>query len=411
MTYKLGRRAALMAGAGLAAFGAQPARAQSPRTRIGVLTDLSGPYSDNAGEGSVVAAQLAADDFCAAHPGFAVDIVKADFQNRPDVAVQIARQWFDNDHVDVILDVVVSSAALAIATLVREKNKVALFTGPATADLTGSACGPNHVHWTYDTWSLSAATGRALVAEGGDSCYFITADYAFGHALERDTTGFVKAAGGKVLGSSPTPFPGTTDFSAFLLRAQQSGAKIIGLANGGADTVNCAKQAREFGVTAGGQRLAGLLMAVNDVHALGLEDAQGIYLSETFYWDMNEGTRTFAHRYAPLMKGAMPGKIHAGGYSATLHYLKAAAALGIENAQASGRAAVAQMKAMPTDDPLFGRGSIRSDGRKLHDVFLFQVKTPSESRYPWDYYNLRRTVPAADAFRPLADGGCTMTPA
>jgi len=290
----MNRRGLLLGGGGLAttALGmpslhAQPARA----IRIGVLTDMTGPYAGNTGAGSVVGARLAAEDFMAAHSGIKVEVIQADFQNKPDIGLATARDWLDRQGVDAILDVPVSSVALAIGGLVKEKDKVALFTGPATAALTGANCGPNHVHWTYDTWSLAAGTGRALVADGADTWFFITADYAFGHALESDTAGFVKEAGGRVLGSVRTPFPGTTDFSSYLVQAQSSRAKVIGLANAGSDTVTCLKQAAEFGITRRGTRLAGLLFQITDVHALGLQAAQGLALTEAFYWDMNEGTR------------------------------------------------------------------------------------------------------------------------
>ncbi|RVT91787.1 ABC transporter substrate-binding protein [Rhodovarius crocodyli] len=400
-------RRPLLAAAGAAAFGRAHAQT-APTIRIGVLTDMNGPYAANTGPGSVVGARLAAEDMMRAHPGLKVEVIQGDFQNRPDVGTTMARSWLDQQGVDVILDVPVSSVALAVADLVREKDKVALFTGPAAANLSGDKCGPNHAHWTYDTWALASGTGRALVADGGDSWFFITADYAFGHALERDTAEFVRAAGGRVVGQARTPFPGTTDFSSFLLQAQSSRAKIVGLANAGADTVNCIKQAAEFGLTRRGVRLAGLLFQIADVHAVGLAAAQGLVLTEAFYWDMNEASRAFSARVAPALGGQKPSMIHAGAYSAVTHYLKAAAALGAERVKASGRAAMEWMKANPTEDPLFGRGTLRADGRKLHDMYLFQVKSPEESRHPWDYYALRQTIPAAQAFRPLDQGGCSL---
>jgi len=295
-----------------------------------------------------------------------------------------------------------------VAGLVRERDRVALLTGPASSDLTGKACSPNHVHWTYDTWSLGNGTGRALVAEGGDTWFFIAADYTFGRLLAGDTAHFVTAAGGRVLGTAYTPFPETTDFSSFLLRAQASGAKVIGLANSGTNTINCVKQAAEFGLTARGARLAALLMMITDVHSLGLSTARGLALTEAFYWDLNDGTRAFSRRFAPQAGDRMPSMVQAGDYSATLHYLKAAQALGAERAKASGRAVVEAMKAMPTEDPLFGAGSVRADGRKLNPMYLFQVKSPEESQYPWDYYKLIRTIPADEAFRPLTEGGCSL---
>jgi branched-chain amino acid transport system substrate-binding protein len=405
------RRGLLTGGGAIAvsALAAPTVVAQPVRTvRIGVLTDMAGPYAGNTGMGSVVGAKLAAEDFMAANPGFRVEVIQADFQNKPDIGLATAREWLDRQGVDAILDVPVSSVALAIGGLAKEKDKVALFTGPATAALTGANCGPNHVHWTYDTWSLAAGTGRALVADGADTWFFITADYAFGHALENDTAGFVKEAGGRVLGSVRTPFPGTTDFSSYLVQAQASRAKVIGLANAGSDTVTCLKQAAEFGITRRGTRLAGLLFQITDVHALGLQAAQGLALTEAFYWDMNEGTRAFSARFAPQMNGFKPGMIHAGGYSAVLHYLKARAALG-DNA--SGLAAVNWMKANGTEDPLFGRGTVRADGRKVHDMYLFRVKSPDESKHPWDYYAPVRTIPPEQAFRPMQGGGCALVPA
>jgi branched-chain amino acid transport system substrate-binding protein len=411
MSIHTSRRRLLLSGGALAAsFLAAPAVWAQPArvVKIGVLSDMSGPYAGNTGQGSVIGARLAAEDFMRSHPGLRVEVIQADFQNKPDIGLSIARDWLDRQGVDAILDVPVSSVALAVGGLVAEKDKVALFTGPATAALTGVNCGSNHVHWTYDTWSLAAGTGRALVAEGADTWFFITADYAFGHALEADTAGFVKEAGGRVLGTVRTPFPGTTDFSSFLVQAQASRAKVIGLANAGTDTVNCLKQAAEFGVTRRGTRLAGLLFQIADVHSLGLQAAQGLALTEAFYWDMNEGTRAFSTRFAPEMGGQKPGMIHAGGYSAVLHYLKARAALG---ADASGRAAVGWMKANGTEDPLFGRGTVRADGRKVHDMYLFRVKSPEESRGPWDYYATMRTIPPDQAFRPMRGGGCAMVPA
>ncbi|WP_207540699.1 ABC transporter substrate-binding protein [Sabulicella rubraurantiaca] len=410
MRTQSGRRSLLIGSAVAATSLAAPAiRAQPARSvKIGVLSDMNGPYSANTGQGSVVGAKLAAEDFMRSRPGLRVEVIQADFQNRPDVGLAVARDWLDRQGVDAILDVPVSSVALGLAGLVAEKDKVALFTGPASAALTGANCGPNHVHWTYDTWSLAAGTGRALVADGADTWFFITADYAFGHALEADTAGFVREAGGRVLGTARPPFPGTTDFSSFLVQAQASRAKVIGLANAGIDTVNCLKQAAEFGITRRGTRLAALLFQIADVHALGLQAAQGLTLTEAFYWDMNEDTRAFSARYAPQMAGHKPGMIHAGGYSAVLHYLKAREALG---GNASGRAAIAWMKANGTDDPLFGQGTVRADGRKVHDMYLFRVKTPEESKGPWDYYDTVRTIPAERAFRPMAGAGCAMVPA
>ena len=387
----------------------RPARAQTNQTiRIGVLTDLNGPNSASNGPGSVVGTKLAAEDFMQAHPDLNVEVLSADYQSKPDIAVSIARDWFDRQGVDIVSNVNNSAAALAIANLVKEKDKVALLTGPASSALTGPACGPNHVHWVYDTWALGHSTGGALVKSGGKSWYFIGADYAFGKQLAGDTAAFVKGAGGTVLGTVYTPFPDTTDFSSFLVQAATSGAQVIGLANSGADTVNCVKQAHEFGLTAKGTKLAALLMMLPDLHGVGLDTAQGLILSEAFYWDMNDATRAYGKRYATRMNGWMPSMIQAGDYSANWHCMKAMAALGIGKAKSSGRTIVQQMKAMPTEDSLFGKGTVRADGRVLHPMYLFQVKSPAESHYAWDYYKLLRTIDAAEAFRPLAAGACPM---
>lgn len=385
--------------------------AETDSIRIGVLTDLNGPNAASNGAGSVVGTQLAAEDFMAAHPGIKVEVLQADYQSKADVALSIGREWFDRGGVDVISNLNNSAAALAIATLSREKNKVALITGAASSDLTGKACGPNHVHWTYDTYALGRCNGGALVGRGGETWYFVGADYTFGHRLAQDTAHFVEAAGGKVLGSVFTPFPETTDFSSFLVQAQASGAKVIGLANSGTNTTNCIKQAAEFGIRRGGTKLSALLMMVPDLHGLGLQAAQGLLLSESFYWDMNDATRAYSRRFAAHMNGWMPSMIQAGDYAATKHYLAVAQALGIGVAKASGRAAVAAMKAAPTSDELFGPGRIREDGRKVHPMFLFEVKTPEESKYAWDYYRLLETVPADEAFRPLSAHACPMLPA
>ncbi|MBR0681253.1 ABC transporter substrate-binding protein [Roseomonas eburnea] len=402
------RRAAFAAGAALPLAATRPSRAQAPAIKLGVLSDMSGPYSDNTGQGSVVAARMAIEDFTRTRPGLRVDLISADNQNRADVGMSIARSWYDREGVDCILDVPLSALALAMGEVVREKNKVALYTGPAASDLTGRACGPNHIHWTYDTWALAHGTGTALVAEGGDTWFFLTADYAFGHALERDTGGFVTAAGGRVLGQARYPFPGTTDFSSFLLQAQASRAKVLGLANAGSDTINCIKQAAEFGLTRRGMRLAGLLLQIPDVHGVGLQAAQGLVMTDSFYWDLDDGTRAFTERFHPQNRGIRPTQIHAGTYSAVLHYLKAVESMGVAAAKADGAAVVRRMKEMPTDDPLFGRGEVRADGRKIHDMHLFQVKAPDESRGAWDYYRKLRSIPAAQAFRPMSEGGCAM---
>ncbi len=398
------RRGLLVGAAAAASLPATRARAQGTTIRLGVLSDMSGPYRDATGPGSVVMTQAAAAEFGAR--GFTVEVLQADHQNRPDVGANIARQWFDQG-VDAILDVPTSSVAFAVNTIAREKNKVFLNSGAASSDLTGAQCSPNTVHWTYDTWMLAKGTGAAIVRNGGDSWFFITADYAFGHALQRDTTRFVEAAGGRVLGAARYPFPATTDFSAFVLQAQSSRAKVLGMANASTDTVNTIKAAREFGLHRN-MKFAALLMGLVDVHALGLETGQGLLLTESFYWDLNERTRALTQRVRQANQNRPPVMVQAGCYGAALHYLKAVADMGAAAAKADGRAAVARMKAMPTDDDAFGPGRIREDGRKLHPVFLCEVKTPAESRGAWDYYKIAATTPAEEAFRPLNEGGCAL---
>jgi branched-chain amino acid transport system substrate-binding protein len=408
MTQTIRRRTLLSAAAAAAVAPGHRARAADRPIRIGVLTDMTGVYAANTGPGSVLGAQLAVEDFAQSHPDLKVELVQADLLLKPDVAVSIAGNWYDSQDVDLITDVPLSSAAFAVGDMAKAKDKVAIFTGGASADITGSHCGPNHLHWVYDTWSMPHGVVDAAVKDGGDTWFFIEADYAFGHSLANDAANFVTAAGGKVLGRALHPFPGTTDFSAFLVQARASGAKVIGFANGGNDTVNCIKQAAEFGIVKGGQKIAGLIFLVHDVHGVGLQAAQGVLLTEPFYWDLNDGTRAFAKRYAARFNGVVPGSVHAGQYSAVTHYLKACLALGPEKAKASGRAVVEQMQAMPTEDPLFGKGAVRKDGRVIHDLYLFQVKSPEQSKAPWDYYTLKRTVPAAEAFRPLSAGGCKL---
>ena len=410
MTKMIRRRSVLATGVAVGTAAVLPARAQAqPKPiRIGVLTDMTGVYAANTGPGSVLGARMAIEDFSRAHPALKVELVQADLQLKPDVALGIAADWYDNQGVDVVTDVPLSSAAFAIGDLAKTNDKVAIFTGGASADITGAHCGPNHLHWVYDTWSMPHGVVDAAVKDGGDTWFFITADYAFGHSLQKDAAGFVTAAGGKVLGQAPTPFPGTTDFSAFLVQAKASGAKVIGLANGGNDTVNCIKQAAEFGIMKGGQKVAGMLFILHDVHGVGLASAQGVLLTEPFYWNLNDGTRAFGKRFAARFNGVMPGSVHAGQYSAVAHYLKAVLAIGADKAKASGRAAIAHMKATPTEDPLFGKGRVRVDGRVIHDMHLFEVKSPAESKEPWDYYTLRRTIPADQAFRPLDQGGCAL---
>jgi branched-chain amino acid transport system substrate-binding protein len=390
----------------VAALGCGYAQAQysDGTVKIGVMNDMSGLYADLTGPGSVVAARMAVEDFGAAAKGMKVEIVGADHQNKPDVGSNIVRTWIDVDKVDVIVDVPTSSVALAVSEIVKEKNKVFLVSGAAASDLTGPKCSPNTIHWTYDTWALANGTGKAIVKTGGDTWFFLTADYAFGHALERDTAAVVEKNGGKVVGRVRHPFPGT-DFSSFLLQAQTSKAKIIGLANAGGDTINSIKQAAEFGIVKGGQKLAGLLVFISDVKALGLPTAQGLIFTEAWYWDMNDTNREFAKKFAAQNKGIYPSMIHAGVYSAVTHYLKAVEAL---KNDADGKAVVAKMKDTPTEDKLFGKGTVRADGRKIHDMYLFEVKKPEESKGPWDLYNLRATIPADEAFRPLKEGGCPL---
>jgi len=390
------------------AISATPARAQASTIKIGVLADMSGMYQDLAGPGSVVATQLAANEFMAANPSIKVEVVSADHQNKADIGAGVTRQWYDRDGVDVVIDLSNSAVALAVSGIGREKNKAVLVTGAATSDLSGKSCNANTIHWVYDTYMLAKSTGGAMVRAGGDTWFFVTADYAFGHALERDVGEFVRNAGGKVMGAVRTPFPGTTDFSSFLIQAQASGAKVLGMANAGADTINCIKQAKEFGIK---MRVAGLLVFVTDVHSLGLDVCQGLALSETYYWDLNDGTRAFANKFTQRMPGRRPSMVQAGNYSTVSHYLKAVKEMGVAAAKTDGAATIAQMKKMPTDDECFGRGTIREDGRKLHPAYLFEVKKPSESKGAWDYYKVLATTPGEEAFRPLSAGACALVKA
>jgi len=396
---------AIIAGvaAALAAGGAQ-AQISGDVVKLGVLNDQSSLYADITGQGSVQAARMAIEDFGGTVNGKKIELIFADHQNKPDVGSNIVRTWIDRDNVDVIVDVPTSSVALAVNQIVKDKNKVFLVSGAAASDLTGKACTPNTIHWTYDTWALANGTGNAIVKTGGDSWFFLTADYAFGHALERDTSAVVEKNGGKVVGKVRHPFPGQ-DFSSFLLQAQTSKAKIIGLANAGSDTTNAIKQAAEFGIVQGGQNLAALLAFITDVHALSLKTAQGLVMTEAWYWDLNDNNREFTKKFIAQNKGSYPTMVHAGVYSAVTHYLKALEAL---KNDADGAAVVAKMKEMPTDDKLFGKGEVRADGRKIHPMYLFEVKKPAESKGPWDYYKVRATIPADQAFRPLSEGGCPL---
>ena len=398
-------RRALLTTAAATALPLVRARAQTPVLKIGVLNDQSGPYMNTGGPTSVICCKQAVEEFGGAAKGMTVEVVTADHQNKPDLASSITRQWIDRDGVDVILDVPTSSVALAVQSVVREKNKVFLAVGPASVALTGAQCSPNFITWVYDTYMLAKSTGGAMVKAGGDSWYFVTADYAFGHQLQSDTTDMVKAAGGKVLGSQAYPFPATTDFSSFLVQAQASGAKVLGLCNAGADTVNSIKQANEFGLNKS-MKLAAMLMFINDEHALGLATAKGLNLTESFYWDMNDQTRAFTNRVKPKTPNNWPNMIHAGCYSATLHYLKTAQDMGAAEAKKDGIATVNRMKKMPVEDDCFGKTTIREDGRNLVPAYLFEVKQPSESKGPWDYFKLVATTPADEAARPLADGHC-----
>ena len=393
--------AAIAAIAGTA--GTASAQVSDGVIKIGVMNDMSSLYSDIAGPGSVIAARMAIEDFGAARKGMKVEVLLADHQNKPDVGSQIANQWYDVDKVDAIFDVPTSSVALAVNEITKKKGKAFLVSGAATSDLTGKACSPNTIHWTYDTWMLANGTGSAIVKTGGDSWFFLTADYAFGHALERDTEAVVLKGGGKVLGKVRHPL-NAQDFSSFLLQAQASKAKIVGLANAGGDTTNAIKQAAEFGIVKGGQSLAGMLVFLSDIHGLGLDMAQGLIFTETFYWDLNDQTRAWTKRFVAQSKGKYQTMVQAGVYSAVTHYLKAVEAAKTDD----GNKVIAQMKAMPTDDPLFGKGTIRKDGRKLHPAYLVEVKKPSESKGPYDYYKVRATIPANEAFRPEKDGGCNL---
>jgi branched-chain amino acid transport system substrate-binding protein len=400
-------RRVLLGSASIAALPGGLARAQAPSIKIGVLGDQSGIYRDLSGPVAVAAVKLAVADAKAAGIDVPVEVIFGDHQNKPDIGASLAREWIERDKVDMITDTPNSAVALAVAGVCKNLDKAFINSPAATADLTGPQCAPTTVHWTMDTWMLAHSTGGAMVKAGGDSWFFITADYAFGHALQRDTANFVSQAGGKVLGNVDAPL-GTSDFSSYLIQAQSSGAKVIGLANAGSDTVNSIKQAGEFGLTAAGVKLAGLLVFISDVHALGLATAHGIVVSNTFYWDRDDKTRAFSKRLQPMIGDVKAGMGQAGCYAGTLHYLKAVAAMGVAEAKKSGAATVSKMKSMPTDDDCFGPGSIREDGRALHPVYLYEVKSPNESKYAWDYYKLLATTPPAEAFRPLAAGGCPM---
>ena len=404
---RLTRRRAL---AGSAALAASRARAQPAPglVRVGVLTDLSGQYRDNSGPTSVLAAKQAVEDFRPEAHGFTVEILAADHQQKPDVGATVARQWFDRGGVDAVADMNNTAIALAVKSIVEAKDKVSLITGAASADLTGKHCSPNAVHWAPDTYADAHSTGGSILRDGGSSWFLIVPDYAFGHTLEREAAALIQERGGKVLGSVAYPFPGTTDFSSFLVQAQASGAKVVGFCNTGGDMENCVKQAHEFGLAQGGARIAALFGVITEVHAMGLQVGQGLLLSETFYWDLDDRTRAFTRRFLPKTAGNYPSSLHASCYAGVLHYLKTVAELEPARAKTSGREAVAAMKRLPTDDDCFGQNSIRADGRFLCPVHLFQAKTPPESRMPWDLYTLVAATPADKAWRPLAEGSCPM---
>jgi branched-chain amino acid transport system substrate-binding protein len=405
MTNRIARRFATSVA--LAALGlATPALAQDKSVKIGVLNDMSSLYADIGGPNSVVAVKMAIEDSGLNQKGWKIEVVSGDHQNKPDIGTNIARQWMDTEKVDAIADTPNSGVALAVSNLVKEKNAVLLNSGAATADLTGKACTPNTISFTYDTYMLATGTGKALTKAGGDSWFFLTADYAFGHALERDTSAVVTANGGKVLGGVKHPL-NSSDFSSFLLQAQASKAKVVGLANAGGDTTNAIKQASEFGIVAAGQKLAALLLFINDVHSLGLKTAQGLTFTESFYWDLNDQTRAWSKRFsAAANKNAMPSMTQAGNYAMVLHYLKAMEALG--GNPRDGAKVVAKMKELPTDDPLFGKGPLRADGRRIIPAYLFEVKKPEESKGPWDYYKQIATISAEDAAKPLEASECPL---
>jgi branched-chain amino acid transport system substrate-binding protein len=370
--------------------------------KIGVLTDQSGNFSSLSGTGSVLAAEMAAADFGGAVAGKPIEVINADHQNKTDIGLQIARRWYDVDGVDAIVDVPNSAIVLGVQEIAKERNRVLLVSGGGTADLTGKACSPVGIHWTWDTYSFAVGSARALLEQGNDTWFFLTADFAFGAAMQRDATNVIESGGGKVLGAVKHPLQ-SADFSSFLLQAQNSGAKIVALANGGSDTINSVKQAAEFGLTEHGQKLAALAIYITDVHAIGLKGSQGLVLTTAFYWDRDDETRGWSRRFF-ARHGAMPTQAQAGVYSAVMHYLKAIAATGTDEA----RAVVTRMKAMPVDDFFARGGKIRADGRMVHDMYLAQVKKPEESHYAWDYYKILRTIPGDQAFRPLSESECPL---
>ena len=401
------RRAVLISTAAvILGLGICPSLAQSPpmTVKIGVLTDLSSLYADTNGPGAVDAARMATEDFLKSGGTVKGEVVSADHQNKPDIGSALSRAWFDRDGVDMIVDVPNSAVGIAVTELARQKNKVFMNSGGSSSDFTGKHCSPNSIHWTYDTYALATGTSRAVVAAGGTTWYLLTADYAFGHTMETDIRKILDSTGAKVLGAARTPL-NTPDFSSFLLQAQGSKAKVVGLVNAGGDTINSIKQASEFGIAQGGQKLAAMVLYITDVHALGLKVAQGLQFTAAYYWDLNEGTRDFAKRFAARNRGRMPTQLQAGAYSSTLHYLKAVEKAGTKE---DGKRIVAVAKELPTDDLVFGKGTVRADGRKMHNMYLFETKTPAESKGDWDYYNLLRTIPPEEAFRSLEGGACPM---
>ncbi|OWJ75711.1 MULTISPECIES: ABC transporter substrate-binding protein [Haematobacter] len=409
------RRTLLGTGAAALAAGLLPvrrARAQGAPIRIGVITDMSGVYQDVSGPTTVACARQAVEEFTAANPSIPVEVLVADHQNKPDIGLSIIREWFDRGGVDVITNVGNSAVALGAIPQLEEKDKAAIITTAGSSDLTGKSCSAQLVHWSWDSWALAHSTATSTVNTGGTKWFFITADYAFGHAAEADATRFVEAAGGEVVGGVRFPYGSTSDFSSFLLQAQSSGANTIGLACSGADLINCLKQAQEFGIPQSGVRMAALVGFITDVLGMGLDVGQGLSLTETFYWDLNDRTRAFTTRVkGKLPEGTFPNMSQAGDYAGVMHYLKAVKEIGVEAAKASGRATIDAMKAMPTDDDAFGQGVIRADGRKIHPAYLFEVKSPAAVTSPGDVFTLKATIPAEEAFRPMAEGGCKLIPA
>jgi branched-chain amino acid transport system substrate-binding protein len=402
------KRRAMLASTAALPFLSRLGRTQDQIIRLGVLTDMGGMYKDTSGQTTVVCVQQAAEDFRAVAPDIRVEVVSADHQNRPDVGVTAARRWFDQQGVDVILDVNNSAIALAINEVVREKDKVQLNSGAVSSDLTGSRCSPNTLHWTTDTWSNSRATARALLEQGYKDWFFITADYSFGHLLQSDASKVIEEGGGRIVGSVRYPSPGPADFSSFLIQARARGAKVIGLCNAGADLNNCVQQAREFGLNRQGIKLAAPIALLTNVHGLGLEAAEGLVLSEPFYWDMNERSRAFTSRIRPKAPTNWPSSIHAGAYSAALHYLKTVSRIGVAAAKSSGRATIEEMRRAPVEDDVYERATIRQDGRVVFPAQVWDVKAPSESKGPWDYLKPRATIPASEAFRPMNEGNCPL---